>query len=111
MARGQRAELRPSSRTKRRGDAASAFAGIQQAETHASMPSSCLSVSRVRSSDAAGPSASALRQISRACPRSSVSPASPAASTPRDSSSTMAASAGRWSFPSGQSVAPTPSIR
>ena len=74
MLRGQRAELRPSRRTNRRGDAASALAGIQQTETHASKPSSCRSVSRVRSSDAAAPAASALRQIASARPRSNFSP-------------------------------------
>jgi len=36
MPRGQREELSPSRRTKRLGDAAGAFAGIQQAETQGS---------------------------------------------------------------------------
>ena len=110
MARGQRAELRPSNRTKRRGDAASTLAGIQLAEAQGSRPSSCFSVSRVRSSDAAGAEASALRQIVRTCPRSSVSPASSAASIPWDSRSMMAASAEPGSFPFGQSAAHSPSI-
>ena len=109
--RGQRAELRPSRRTKRRGEAASALAGIQQTETQASSPSSCFSVSRVRSRDAAGLAASALRQIARTCPCSSVSPASSAASMPWASSSMMAASAGLWSFPSGHSAAGSLSSR
>jgi len=51
-----------------------------------------------------------LRQIARTCPCSSVSPASSAASVPWDSNPTMAASAGPWSFPSGQRPAIAPSI-
>jgi hypothetical protein len=68
MPRGQREELSPRSRTKRRGDAASALAGIQATQTHASRPSSCFRVSSVASTEAAGPASSALRQIASARP-------------------------------------------
>ena len=58
--RGQREEFSPSSRTKRRGDAASALAGIQATDTQASRPSSCFRVSSVASSEAAGPASKRL---------------------------------------------------
>lgn len=64
------------SRTKRRGDAASALAGIQATQTHASSPSSCFRVSRVASIEAAGPASSALRQIASARPVRKASPIS-----------------------------------
>ena len=111
MLRGQRDELRPSRRTNRLGDAASALAGIQHTDTQASRPSSCFIVSKLRSSDAAVPARSALRQIVSARPCRSVSPASSAASRPRDRSSTMRPSAEPWSVPSGQSPAVNLSIR
>jgi len=80
--RGQREELRPRSRTKRRGDAASALAGIQATQTHASRPSSCFRVSSVASIEAAGPASSALRQIASARPLRKASPISAAATGP-----------------------------
>jgi hypothetical protein len=66
MPRGQREELSPRRRTKRRGEAASALAGIQATQAHASRPSSCFMVSSVASTEAAGPASSALRQIASA---------------------------------------------
>ena len=101
--RGQRDEFSPSSRTKRRGDDASALAGVHTTQTHASSPSSCFIVSSVASIEAAGPASRALRHIASALQLRKASPISPAASGPFVRVSTAARSAGAWSERSGQS--------
>ena len=75
-------------------EAASALGGIQTTDTQASASSSCFRASSVPSIAAAGPSASALRQIARPRPLRQASPISAAAGGPFASSSTAARSAG-----------------